>query len=96
MHFVHPDRQTCMSGGGEVWVLEVKADLERQGNLYELKGKLSAFLILGQTTQKDPHSASPAHSQLTPLSPRLKLQGNAGLLKKMSQKRNLNFKRRLI
>lgn len=58
-----------MFGGGEVWVLEAKSDTDRQSNLYELKGKLSAFLIVEQTTQKDPHAASPAHSQLTQPSP---------------------------
>jgi len=60
------------------------------------QGKLLAFIIVGRTTQKEPHAplpSIPAHPTLPSV---LGFQGIAGLQKKMSQKRNLNFKRRLI
>lgn len=78
------------------WVLVAKSDTEQQSNLYELKGKLSTFLILKQTTQKDPNAATSSPSSLpahpTP-PPRLELQGIAGLQKKMSQKKELELQK---
>lgn len=61
------------------WAAEAKSDRKPQSNLYELKGKLSAFLILEQTTQKDPHARNPH--------PHLQLQGIAVSKRKCHQKK---------